>query len=95
MRVKVRYLGLIWKKIGKREEEFEIKGGSSLSELLDKLARTHGKNLKRLFDAEKGNIIDPTYIATVNGVLVDRLEGLRTRLRNGDEVALMTLISGG
>lgn len=95
MRVRVRYLGLIWKKIGKKEEELEIKDDSSLSELLDELTMIHGENLKGLFNAEKGNLIDPTYIVTVNGVVSDRLRGLRTRLKNGDEVALMTLISGG
>ncbi len=95
MRVKVRYLGLVWKKVGRKEEELVIEDGSSLSELLGKLAANYGEDLQRLFDAEKENAIDPTYILTVNGVLANQLDGLRTRLKDGDEVALMTLISGG
>jgi len=96
MRIRVHYLGLVRKKTGQREREFEINDkGSSLSDLLDEIAKTHGENLKGLIDAEKGNIIDPTYIVTVNGVLADRLSGMKTKLKNGDEVAIMTLISGG
>lgn len=95
MRVRVHYLGLVRKKIGEREEEFEIKEDSLLSDLLDEIARTHGEDFRRLLDAEKGNIIDPTYIVTVNGVVADQLSGMRTELKNEDQVALMTLISGG
>ncbi len=95
MRVKVHYLGLVRKKMGEREGEFEIKEGSSLSDLLDEIAKTRGENFKGLIDAERGNIVDPTYIVTVNGILADRLNGMGTKLKNGDEVALMTLISGG
>jgi len=95
MRVKVRYLGLVWKKIGRKEEELEIGDDSSLSALLGELERIHGENLEKLFDAEKEDTTDPTYILTVNGVLANQLDGLRTRLQDGDEVALMTLISGG
>jgi len=95
MRIKVHYLGLVRKKMGTREEEFEVKEGSLLSDLLDEVAKTHGQNLKGMLDADRGNIIDPTYIVTVNGILADRLDGIKTQLKNGDEVALMTLISGG
>jgi len=95
MRIKVHYLGLVRKKIGEKEDEFEVKEGSSLSDLLDEIAKTHGANFKGLLNAERGNIMDPTYIVTVNGVLTDRLEGMKTRLKDGDDVALMTIISGG
>ncbi len=95
MHIKVRYLGLVRRKIGAREEEFEMGKDSLLSDLLDEVAKTHGQNLKGMLNAERGNIIDPTYIVTVNGILADRLDGIKTKLKNGDEVALMTLISGG
>ena len=95
MQIKVRYAGLLRKKMGKREEELVIGEGSSLSDLLDALARTHGENLKKLIGTERGDSLDPTYVVTVNGVLANQLKGIKTRLKNGDEVALMTIISGG
>jgi len=95
MRIKVQYLGLLRSKLGEKEREFEFAEDTSLSDLLDHVTKTYGENLKGLISAEKGNIIDPTYIVTVNGILADRLDGIKTRLKDGDEVALMTLISGG
>ena len=95
MRVKVQYLGLIRNKLGKKEDEVEVKEGAFLSDLLDKLIKTRSESLKTLFDTDKESVLDPTFIVTVNGVLTGQLHGMKTRLKRGDKVALMTLISGG
>jgi len=95
MRVKIVYLGLVRSKVGKREEEYQVKEGSSLSDLLNSLAETYDESLKSIFKADEENRLDPTFIATVNGRLTDPLLGGDVRLSPGDTVALMTLISGG
>lgn len=95
MLVKIVYLGLVRSKVGKREEEYQVKEGSRLSDLLNGLAETYDKSLKGLFKGGEENRLDPTFIATVNGRLMDPLRGGDVRLRPGDTVALMTLISGG
>lgn len=91
MRVKVRYLGLARSRLGKREDEVELREGASLSELLGKLTEMYGELLRGLFDMEKESIVDPSFVITVNSV--SRTGD--TRLKEGDRVALMTLISGG
>lgn len=95
MRVKVQYLGLIRSRLGKREDEVDVKEGTSLSDLLNKLTKTYGESLKSLFDADEKNVLDPSFIVTINGVLIGQLHGMKTRLKRGDRIALMTLISGG
>ena len=35
------------------------------------------------------------FVVTVNGVLVGQLQGMDTRLNDGDNVILMSLMSGG
>lgn len=95
MRVKVIYLGVVRSKAGKREEEYEVKDGSSLSDLLNSLAETYGDSLRSIFDADEENRLDPTFIATVNGTLRDPFRGGDVTLTSGDTIALMTLISGG
>jgi molybdopterin synthase sulfur carrier subunit len=95
MRVKVQYLGVIRSKLGKIEEEVDIKEGASISDLLSRLTKTYGENLKSLFDEDEKNVLDPSYIVTINGFLIGRLRGMKTRLKEGDRIALMTLISGG
>jgi len=95
MQVKILYLGLVRNKVGKKEEEYEIKDGSSLSDLLNNLAETYGKSLGGVFNFSKESRLDPTFIVTVNGVLADPIRGTEIRLKNRDTIALMTLISGG
>lgn len=95
MKVKVQYLGLIRSKLKKKGDDVTLKNGASISELLNKLTDIYGESLKDLFDVEAENVLDPTFIVTVNGVLIDQLRGIDTRLNEGDSIALMTLISGG
>jgi MoaD family protein len=95
MHIKITYLGLLRNKIGKREEQFEIGDGSSLSQLLKNLVETYGKSLDNIFDVERESKLDPTFIVTVNGSLRDAFRGNDVKLKDGDAVALMTLISGG
>ena len=95
MRVKLRYLGLVRNQLGIKEEEVDVEEGAALSNLLEKISKTHGENLKKIFESDKGNVLDPTFIITVNGVLIDQLHGMNTKLKNGDRVELMTVISGG
>jgi len=94
MRVKILYMGMVRAKVGKKEEEYQIKDGSSLSDLLSSLARTHGKSFESIVYGRE-NRLDPTFIATVNGILKDSLRASNIPLREGDTIALMTLISGG
>lgn len=95
MQVKIVYLGLVRSRVGKREEEYEVKDGSSLSDLLNILAETYNESLRSIFEADEENRLDPTFIATVNGTLADPTRGGDIPLNPGDTVALMTLISGG
>ena len=91
MRVKVQYLGLIRSKIGKTGEEFDLKEDASISDLLNSLTETYGELLKNVLDFKKESALDPTFIVTVNGVS----RKPDAKLKEGDTVALMTLISGG
>ncbi len=95
MQVKILYLGMVRTKVGKKEEEYEIREGSSLKDLLNTLAKTYGKGLGDFFNVDKESRLDPTFIVTVNGALVNLTGGPDIELRNEDTVALMTLISGG
>ncbi|MEM2112317.1 MAG: MoaD/ThiS family protein [Candidatus Bathyarchaeia archaeon] len=94
MRINVLYLGLIRHTMGKKKEEVEIKDNSTLSDLLNTLRETYS-NLKGIFKLEKESRVDPTFIVTVNGTLVDPLKGKEVKLKDKDTVALMTLIGGG
>ena len=81
--------------LNKREEHFELDEGASLSDLLNKLAGVHGAAFRKdvyepgLEDVKMG------FSVTVNGVLMGQLGGVDTKLADGDNVILMSLMSGG
>ena len=95
MRIRVQYFGYIKNILNKKEEYYELEKGASLSELLTKLARIHGATFQKdvyepgLKDVKMG------FSVIVNGVLMGQLGGIDTKLTEGDNVILMSLMSGG
>lgn len=96
VKVKVEYFGHI-KNItnGRREEELEVKDNSTITDLLTMLTEHYGEPFKKAIYEPKGTDVKPNYIITVNGYLLNQLKGLETKLRNGDHVALLPIVSGG
>ena len=94
MQVFVRYLGLFRTAIKKDKDEIELRESSLIKELMNKLVELYGEPIKKLFDV-KENILDPPFIVTVNNVSADQLQGMKTKLKEGDRIGFMTLVSGG
>jgi len=95
MKVKVQYLGFIKNLIKRGEDEFELETGASLSDLLNKIAGTYGKPFKKEFYEPGLKDVKMGFVVTVNGILMGQLNGVDTQLNNGDNVILMSLMSGG
>lgn len=95
MRVKVHYLGLIRKLINQSEDEFDLEKGASLSFVLDKVAELYGKPFKKEFYEPGFKAVKMGFAVTVNGILIDQLDGVDTCLNDGDNIILMSLMSGG
>ncbi len=95
MKVRVQYLGFIKSMLRKKEDEFELSEGASLYDLLNKLAGIHGEAFrKEVYEPGLKNV-KTGFVVTVNGVLMGQLRGVDTRLTEGDNVILMSLMSGG
>ena len=88
---------MISSKAGRREEEVELREGAPISALLEKLAENYGERLRSLFYVKTGaeSILHPAFIVVVNGVLTNKLHGMKTELSDGDTVDLMMSVSGG
>jgi molybdopterin converting factor small subunit len=95
MKVKVQYLGFIKNLIKRSEDEFELEEGVSLSELLNQIAGIYGKAFKKEVYEPGLKDVKMGFVVTVNGVLMGQLQGVDTQLNNGDNVILMSLMSGG
>jgi len=96
LKVKVEFLGHVRNVIGsEREEEVEISEGSSIADLLMMLSEKYGEPFKRAVYEKSGADVKSNYIITVNGYLLNQLNGVKTKLKNGDQVILLPIVSGG
>ncbi len=78
--------------VGKKEVAMDFEG-STFGELLSALAEQYPK-LKKEFYEEDGEVTD-YMVAFVNDKPVSCLDGMNTRLNDGDRVILFFPISGG
>ena len=96
MKVKVEYLGHIKNLIGSgREEEVEIREEASIAILLSALSEKYGEPFKKAVYESSGKDVKSNYIITVNGYLLNQLNGVETKLKHGDHVILLPIVSGG
>jgi len=95
MQIKVHYISLVKSYTNKSQEEITLNEGASVAELLNKIANIYGKQFKEeVYDPVKKEM-KSTFVSMVNGVLMDQLKGINTPLKNGDNVILMSLMTGG
>ena len=92
----VDYLGSIKQTLGlKQTEQVELKDTAAISDLLSMLAEKHGEPFKKAVYEPKDTDLKPHYIASVNGLLLNQLNGIKTKLKDGDRVILMPVVTGG
>jgi len=95
MRVNVHYLSLVKSYTKNSQDEFNVKEAAPLSEVLYDVAEKYGKPFtSEVYDPEHKEM-KSTFVAMVNGVLMDQLQGVNTLLKDGDNVIIMSLMTGG
>ena len=95
MKVRVQYLGYIKNMLNKREQHFELDDNAALSDLLNKLAGIHGAAFRKEVYEPGLNDIKTGFSVTINGIFIGQLGGLDAKLADGDNIILMSLMSGG
>lgn len=95
MKVTVQYLGFIREMLGIKGETFELREGALLSDVLNKIAESHGEKFRTEVFEPGQNDVKTGFAIIVNGVLTGQLRGVDTPLNSGDNIILMTLPSGG
>ncbi len=96
MNITVEYLGYLKKIIGNgRKEEIQIHDTALVSDLLSHLSEKYGQPFREAVYEPKSPDVKSNFIVTVNGYLLNQLKGLKTKLKDGDHVMLMPVVSGG
>jgi len=95
MRIKVHYISLVKSFTKTSQDEFDLKEAALLSDVLYKVADKYGKPFTQEVYDPNHKEMKSTFVAMVNGVLMDQLKGINTPLKDGDSIILMSLMTGG
>jgi MoaD family protein len=96
LRITVEYLGYIKQTLGiTQAESLEIKTDASVRDLLVLLAEKHGEPFKKAVYHPEDKDPKPHHILALNGLMVNLLNGLDTKLKDGDRVTVMPVVTGG
>jgi MoaD family protein len=94
MKLRVHYMAQLRDALGRTEEDVEMPEGSTLAELLVRLAAGRDREVERHLITDAGQP-RPSLLVVVNDAPVSPREAVATALRPGDVVTLLPPIAGG
>ena len=97
MRVSVRFFTTLRELTGKKEETLEFSRGKvvTVESVLERLKELHGKSLTEyVYDPKNGKVRGFLQFL-VNGRSIASFEGLKTKLSDGDVLAIIPPVGGG
>ena len=95
MRIVIHSILKLKEALGGGDQEMDLPQGTTVARLLERMREKWGESLSsHLFDPA-GNRPLPSVRVMVNGRTIQFLDGTETVLKEGDEVLLLPLVTGG
>jgi len=94
VRVKVKFFTTLREIVGKKEEQIELSRSVTVEALLRQLSKTYGKDFEDYVYDELRNVRGHLHFL-VNGKSISTLQGFKTKLREGDQIAILPPVGGG
>ncbi|MCD6445367.1 MoaD/ThiS family protein [Candidatus Bathyarchaeota archaeon] len=96
MKLAIKFLGVLREVSGKRRVKLEFNSEEtvSLKKVIDKLIEEMPKLRKVLIDPELGSP-KPNALILVNEKEISVLKGLETRIKDGDEIVIISILHAG
>jgi len=92
--VKVKFFTALREIVGKREEQIEFSKAVTVGELLKQLCQKYGEGFRDYLYDEKGEVRSHLHFL-VNGKSTTTLQGFKTKLKEGDQIAILPPVGGG
>jgi molybdopterin synthase sulfur carrier subunit len=94
MKVTVKFFTTLREITDKREEEIKSSNDLTVGELMEQLSKKYGRRFMDYVYDKKGNV--QSYLQfLVNGRSITTREGFKTKLKEGDRVAIIPPVGGG
>jgi len=94
VRVKVKFFTTLREIVGKKEEQIELSRSVTVEALLRQLSKSHGREFQDYVYDELGNVRGHLQFL-INGKSITALQGFRTKLKEGDQIAILPPVGGG
>jgi molybdopterin synthase sulfur carrier subunit len=95
LKVTVKYFASVREIAGKREEQLEVDDGATVETLLNGLSRMYGQKFTEYVFDEKTHAIRDHIQFLIDGKSAITLQGLKTRIRDGCQFAIIPPVGGG
>ncbi len=89
MKIKVSVYATLREKLGWKSKEVEVKENTTVRDVLEKLPDLSGKVLNKSGELVEGMVV------LLNGLNIKGLEGLNTKVKDGDEIDIFPPAGGG
>jgi molybdopterin synthase sulfur carrier subunit len=94
MKVTVKFFTTLREIVGKPQEQIELSETVTVSELLQQLGKRYGKDFVRYVYNEKGVVKGHLHFL-INGKSITTQQGLKTKLKENDILAILPPVGGG
>ena len=94
MNVEVKFFTSLREITGKKTDKIQLENAITIEELLTLLSYKYGKNFREYIYDKKGKV-QGFLSFLVNGKNINILEGFDTKLKQGDNIAILPPVGGG
>jgi len=94
IKVKIKFFTTLREIVGKKEEQIELSRSVTVQALMRQLSKKYGKDFEDYVYDELGNIRGHLQFL-VNGKSITTLQGLKTKLKENDQIAILPPVGGG
>jgi len=94
LNVTVKFVGVLHEVFKKKQMQLKLTQSSTVKDVVERLAETSLVARRNVLETETGQI-HPTLLVLVDGKEISALDATNTRVKDGEEIVLISVSHGG